>query len=154
MAVYFPRFSEKGAFFSQIPRVFNGKCIKTYWTEYLWGRELSKEAEILDILSERINSLRLKKAEVEIYKLLSRNKRGMTVTEIAKELNLSTRTVRDKVRRLHEMRLLEREIVENKWIGYVYRAVNYNKAIKVIKEKLEKVVKEIETVVERKIDRH
>jgi len=115
---------------------------------------LSKEAEILDILSERINSLRLKKAEVEIYKLLSRNKRGMTVTEIAKELNLSTRTVRDKVRRLHEMRLLEREIVENKWIGYVYRAVNYNKAIKVIKEKLEKVVKEIETVVERKIDRH
>ncbi|NHW23247.1 MAG: transcriptional regulator [Archaeoglobales archaeon] len=75
---------------------------------------------MLKEVAEILESLKLKPSDLRIYSLLE--KRELSVREIAKELNLSTRFVRERLRDLHRKGMVRRRLVENGWIGYVYRA--------------------------------
>ncbi|MEG9195244.1 MAG: transcriptional regulator [Candidatus Methanoglobus sp.] len=75
---------------------------------------------MLKEVAEILESLKLKPSDLRIYSLLE--KRELSVREIAKELNLSTRFVRERLRDLHRKGIVRRRLVENGWIGYVYRA--------------------------------
>ncbi|MEM0302844.1 MAG: transcriptional regulator [Archaeoglobaceae archaeon] len=68
-----------------------------------------------------LESLKLKPSDLRIYNLLL-EKPELSVKEIAKELNLSTRFVRERLRELHRMGIIKRKLVEKGWIGYVYGA--------------------------------
>ncbi|MCS7144921.1 MAG: transcriptional regulator [Archaeoglobaceae archaeon] len=68
-----------------------------------------------------LDSLKLKPSDLRIYNLL-REKPELSVKEIAKELNLSTRFVRERLRELHRKGIIKRKLVERGWIGYVYGA--------------------------------
>ncbi|TDA25561.1 MAG: transcriptional regulator [Archaeoglobi archaeon] len=75
---------------------------------------------MLKEVAEILESLKLKPSDLRIYSLLE--KRELSVREIAKELNLSARFVRERLRDLHRKGIVRRRLVENGWIGYVYRA--------------------------------
>jgi predicted DNA-binding transcriptional regulator len=67
----------------------------------------------------------------------------MRVSEIAKELGLSVRFVRDTLKVLLKRGFVKREIVEKGWVGYVYSA---EKPEKVLKEFKSSVLGEIERI--------
>ncbi len=98
---------------------------------------------VLDRINSLLKQLQFNKSEVEIYKLLLR--RGeMTVREIAEELQLSTRIVRERLKRLMKEGIVGRRLVEREWIGYVYYAENPEKVAKLIKKKLMDIIGVIE----------
>lgn len=68
-----------------------------------------------------LDSLKLKPSDLRIYNLLW-EKPELSVKEIAKELNLSTRFVRERLRDLYRKGIIKRKLVERGWVGYVYRA--------------------------------
>jgi len=95
-------------------------------------------ADIENILS----NLRFKPSDSRIYSLLL--ERGeMRVSEIARELNLSVRFVRDRLKDLCNRGIVRREMVRRGWIGYVYSAEN---PIDVIKRLKLKILNEIESL--------
>jgi len=101
---------------------------------------------ILDI--ERIiEDLKFKPSDAKIYSLLL-EKGEMRVSEIAKELDLSARFVRDRLKDLCRKGIVKREIVKKGWIGYIYKAEN---PINVLKELKSKIIKEIENL-EKKLE--
>jgi len=88
---------------------------------------------------ERVNALlrqiQFNRSEVEIYKLLLR--RGeLTVREIAEELQLSTRIVRERLKRLLKEGIVGRRLINRGWIGYVYYAEDPEKVARNIRSKL------------------
>ncbi len=96
---------------------------------------------LLDI--ERIiGHLKFKPSDARIYSLLL-EKGEMRVSEIAKELDLSTRFVRDRLKELCARGIVKRKMVKKGWIGYVYKA---EKPIEVIKKLKSKVIDEIESI--------
>ncbi|MDK2877109.1 MAG: hypothetical protein PWQ22_1519 [Archaeoglobaceae archaeon] len=85
---------------------------------------------MLKEVSKILDSLKLKPSDLRIYNLLLA-KNELSVREIAKELNLSTRFVRERLKELHKRGrlkelhkrgIVKRRVIENGWIGYVYRA--------------------------------
>ena len=88
---------------------------------------------------ERVNALlrqiQFNRSEVEIYKLLLR-KGELTVREIAEELQLSTRIVRERLKRLLKEGIVGRRLINRGWIGYVYYAEDPEKVAKNIRSKL------------------
>jgi predicted DNA-binding transcriptional regulator len=100
---------------------------------------------VLDRINSLLKQLCFNKSEVEIYKLLLR--RGeMTVKEIAEELQLSTRIVRERLKRLVSEGIVGRRLIERGWIGYVYYAEDPNKVAQAIKRKLLEVVSRIDNI--------
>ena len=101
---------------------------------------------ILDI--ERIiEDLRFKPSDAKIYSLLL-EKGEMRVSEIAKELGLSARFVRDRLKDLCRKGIVKRKIVKRGWIGYVYKAEN---PINVLRKLKSKIIEEIENL-EKKLE--
>lgn len=90
---------------------------------------------VLDRVNSLLKQLQFNKSEIEIYKLLLR-KGEMTVREIAEELQLSTRIVRERLKRLVKEGIVERKLIERGWIGYVYYAEDPNKVAQAIKKRL------------------
>lgn len=93
-----------------------------------------------------LESLKLKPSDLRIYNLLL-EKPELSVREIAKELNLSTRFVRERLKELHKRGIIKRKLVERGWIGYVYGAEEPKVVVAKIKShllaefgKLEKVL--------------
>lgn len=71
-------------------------------------------------IAQVLERLRVKPSDVKIYNLLRGRELG--VREIAKELNFSTRFVRDRLRELTKRGIVKRRLVEQGWIGYKYTA--------------------------------
>lgn len=71
-------------------------------------------------IAEILERLRVRPSDVKIYNLLRGRELG--VREIAKELNFSTRFVRDRLRELTKRGIVKRRLVEQGWIGYKYTA--------------------------------
>lgn len=99
---------------------------------------------VLDKINPLLKQLQFNRSEVEIYKLLLR-KGEMTVKEIAEELQLSTRIVRERLKRLVKEGIVGKKLIERGWIGYVYYAENPNKVAQAIKRKLLEVAGRIDS---------
>ncbi len=100
---------------------------------------------VLDRVNSLLRQLQFNRSEVEIYKLLLR--RGeMTVREIAEELQLSTRIVRERLKRLVKEGIVGRRLIEKGWIGYVYYAEDPDKVARAIKKKLIEIAGMIEKI--------
>lgn len=96
---------------------------------------------ILDI-EKILENLKFKPSDAKIYSLLL-EKGEMRVSEIAKELDLSARFVRDRLKELCKKGIVKREIIKKGWIGYVYKAEN---PVNVLRELKSKIIKEIENL--------
>lgn len=94
-------------------------------------------------LVEVLEKVRFKPSDVKIYSLLL-EKGSMRVSEIAKELGLSVRFVRDRLKVLLERGFVRREVVEKGWMGYVYFAEKPEKVLKDFKENFLKEIEKIE----------
>ncbi len=90
---------------------------------------------MLEGINSLLKQLQFSKSEVEIYKLLLK-KGEMTVREIAEELQLSTRIVRERLKRLLKDGIVGRKLIERGWIGYVYYAEDPDKVVQAIKKRL------------------
>lgn len=75
---------------------------------------------MLSEISEVLKKLGIKPSDVKIYDLLRGRELG--VREIAGELNLSPRFVRERLKELTKRGILKRKLVEKGWIGYKYTA--------------------------------
>ncbi len=100
---------------------------------------------VLDRINSLLKQLQFNRSEVEIYKLLLR-KGEMTVKEIAEELQLSTRIVRERLKRLVKEGIVGRRLIERGWIGYVYYAEDPNKVVQTIKKRLLEVAGRIDSI--------
>ncbi|RLF98890.1 MAG: transcriptional regulator [Thaumarchaeota archaeon] len=96
---------------------------------------------ILDI-EKILEDMKFKPSDAKIYSLLLA-KGEMRVSEIAKELGLSARFVRDRLKDLSQKGIVKREVVKKGWIGYVYMAEN---PITVLRKLKSKIIKEIENL--------
>ncbi|MEM0022114.1 MAG: transcriptional regulator [Archaeoglobaceae archaeon] len=85
-------------------------------------------------IAEVLEKLRVKPSDVKIYNLLRNRELG--VREIAKELNLSTRFVRDRLKELTKRGIVKRRLVEQGWIGYKYTAEDPLEILKKFKTQL------------------
>ncbi|WP_086976100.1 transcriptional regulator [Archaeoglobus fulgidus] len=93
-------------------------------------------------LVKALEKLSFKPSDVRIYSLLL-ERGGMRVSEIARELDLSARFVRDRLKVLLKRGFVRREIVEKGWVGYIYSA---EKPEKVLKEFKSSILGEIERI--------
>ncbi len=98
---------------------------------------------VLDSINSLLKQLQFNKSEVEIYKLLLK-KGELTVREIAEELQLSTRIVRERLKRLVKDGIVGRKLIERGWIGYVYYAEDPDKVAQTIKKRLIEIAKVID----------
>ena len=96
---------------------------------------------ILDI-EKVLENLKFKPSDARIYSLLL-EKGEMRVSEIAKELDLSARFVRDRLKDLCSKGIVTREVIKKGWIGYVYKAEN---PVNVLKKLKSKIIGEIESI--------
>ncbi len=99
--------------------------------------------EVIKILE----GLDLKPSDHRIYTLLLERKE-LSVREIAKELNLSTRFVRERLRELHRRGIIRRRLVEKGWIGYVYGAEDPKVVVARIKSHLLSEFAKLEKILE------
>ncbi|RLF87793.1 transcriptional regulator [Thermococci archaeon] len=106
----------------------------------------SKEA--IEKLESILRIIGLKRNEIRIYKLLVEKRKGMRIREIQKELGISERSVREHVLSLYRKGLLERELIQRGWLGYIYVPVPPGELLKRIKmsiiQKIEELEKEFE----------
>jgi len=98
---------------------------------------------MLDRINKLLRSMIFHASEIEIYKLLLQ-KGEMTVSEIARELQLSTRIVRTRLKRMLEDGIIGRRLMKRGWIGYVYFAERPEKVAETIKGKLTGVINTID----------
>jgi predicted DNA-binding transcriptional regulator len=97
---------------------------------------------ILDV--ERIlDEFRFKPSDSKIYSLLL-EKGELRVSEIAKELNLSARFVRERLKELCREGIVNRELVKMGWVGYVYRAEHPASVFKKLKARIIERLENIE----------
>ncbi len=101
---------------------------------------------ILDI-ENVLEKLRFKPSDAKIYSLLL-EKGEMRVSEIAKELDLSARFVRDRLKDLSQKGIVKREMVKKGWIGYVYRAENPIKVLRKLKSRMIEEIENLEKMLE------
>ncbi len=74
-------------------------------------------SEIIEI----VEKVKFKPSDIRIYALLL-EKGEMRVSEIAEELRLSTRFVRDRLKVLVKKEVVKKRLIERGWVGYVYTA--------------------------------
>ncbi|AEA47666.1 winged helix-turn-helix transcriptional regulator [Archaeoglobus veneficus] len=98
---------------------------------------------MLDTVNRLLRSMIFHTSEVEIYKLLLQ-KGGMTVSEIARELQLSTRIVRTRLKRMLEEGIVKRKLIQRGWVGYVYFAERPERVAEIIKLRLAKAIHTID----------
>ncbi|MDV3104369.1 helix-turn-helix domain-containing protein [Thermococcus waiotapuensis] len=98
--------------------------------------------DILRILSRGLKFFELGETEIRIYSLLQRE--SLTPRQIAKALGLSERIVREKLKHLLELGLIERTLVNRGWLGYVYYAKAPQEALKGLLSRIESTLKAVE----------
>jgi len=98
--------------------------------------------DILTALSSTIKKFELTSSEIKIYSLLL--KEQLTPRQIAKKLGLSERIVREKLKHLIELGLVERELINKGWLGYIYKAKTPKEALNSLLSKMEEFIKSFE----------
>ena len=98
--------------------------------------------DILTALSSTIKKFELTSSEIKIYSLLL--KEQLTPRQIAKKLGLSERIVREKLKHLIELGLIERELINRGWLGYIYKAKAPKDALTSLLSKMEEFIKSFE----------
>ena len=98
--------------------------------------------DILTALSGTIKKFELTSSEIKIYSLLL--KEQLTPRQIAKKLGLSERIVREKLKHLLELGLVERELINRGWVGYIYKAKAPKDALTSLLIKMEELIKSFE----------
>ena len=98
--------------------------------------------DILTALSSTIKKFELTSSEIKIYSLLL--KEQLTPRQIAKKLGLSERIVREKLKHLLELGLVERELINRGWLGYIYKAKAPKDALTSLLSKMEELIKSFE----------
>lgn len=93
-------------------------------------------------LEQIFDYLNFGKSEREIYAFLL-SKGGGTITQIKDGLRLSEKTVRTQLQRLMDLGFIERKIVEDGRLKYVYFAENISTGWKNLKNKIQKIVGEV-----------
>ncbi|MCO6041279.1 MULTISPECIES: helix-turn-helix domain-containing protein [Thermococcus] len=91
--------------------------------------------ELLRAFTKTLEKFELTSSEIKIYSLLL--KEQLTPRQIAKKLDLSERIVREKLKHLLELGLVEREMVNRGWLGYIYKAKAPKEALNSILSKME-----------------
>ncbi len=98
--------------------------------------------ELLKTLSMAIEKFELTSSEIRIYSLLRREQ--LTPRQISKKLGLSERIVREKLKHLLELGLIERELINRGWLGYIYRSRAPKDALDSLLSKMEEIIKSFE----------
>lgn len=101
--------------------------------------------EVLKRFNSLIKTFQLTDSEIKIYSLLS--KESLTPRQISRMLGLSERIVRERLKHLLNLGLVERNLVNHGWIGYVYRAKPLRDALEGIIKRLEEVEKEVDRLI-------
>ena len=101
---------------------------------------------ILDI-EKILEDLKFKPSDARIYSLLL-EKGEMRVSEIAKELNISARFVRNRLKDLCSKGIVKREMIKKGWIGYVYKAESPVNVLRKLKSKIIKEMENLEKLIE------
>ncbi|MEM0350202.1 MAG: helix-turn-helix domain-containing protein [Archaeoglobaceae archaeon] len=89
---------------------------------------------MLNEIAEIIEKIKLKPSDVKIYSILLNKELG--VKEIAKELGLSTRFVRERLKELTKRGIVKKRIVEERRLGYKYIAEEPREVVKRIKSQI------------------
>jgi len=105
--------------------------------------------EVLRALARSFKSFELGETEIRIYSLLQREQ--LTPRQIARKMGLSERIVREKLKHLLELGLVERDLVNRGWLGYIYRAKAPREALNGLFNRIEAVIKGIEKEAEEKV---
>ncbi len=95
--------------------------------------------DAVEKILKAIKNLQIKPSEMSIYRILH-EKGEMTVREIAEELQLSTRIVRIRLKKLVKEGFVKRRIIKRGWIGYVYFAETPEEVVKKIKDKMRRII--------------
>ncbi|AHF80742.1 helix-turn-helix domain-containing protein [Thermococcus paralvinellae] len=98
--------------------------------------------ELLKALTNTLEKFELTSSEIRIYSLLL--KEQLTPRQIAKKLDLSERIVREKLKHLLELGLVERELINRGWLGYLYKAKAPKEALNALLSKMEEFIKSFE----------
>lgn len=98
--------------------------------------------EFLKRLNSLFRTFELTDSEIKIYTLLLKD--ALTPRQISRKLGVSERIVRERLRHLLNLGLVERNLVNKGWLGYVYRARPLKEAIEGIIKRLEEVEGEVE----------
>ena len=102
---------------------------------------------VIHEIEKILENLKFKPSDAKIYSLLV-EKGEMGVSEIAKELNLSARFVRDRLKDLCNRGIVKRKIIKKGWIGYVYRAENSAEILMKLKSKIIREIENLEKLIE------
>ncbi len=100
---------------------------------------------MLDRINKLLRSMLFHASEIEIYRILLQ-KGEMTASEIARELQLSTRIVRTRLKRMLEDGIVGRRLMKKGWIGYVYFAERPEKVAEIIKGRLAGAINTIDKI--------
>lgn len=98
--------------------------------------------DVLRALSAALGRFELTGSEIKIYSLLLREQ--LTPRQISKKLGMSERIVREKLKHLIELGLVERELINRGWLGYIYRAKAPKDALDSLLSKIEEIIKSFE----------
>jgi len=109
---------------------------------------LKEKNKPIDLLNAILGFLNFKPIEIEIYNILLKS--SLTVKQMEKQLNLSERTIRKYIKRLEREGFISKKVKQDKRLKYVYNAVPIQKAWKNVKSKIQKILKEITKILEKK----
>ncbi|ASJ03245.1 TrmB family transcriptional regulator [Thermococcus profundus] len=105
--------------------------------------------DVLRSLTKALKLFELGETEIRIYSLLQSEE--LTPRQIAKRLDISERVVREKLKHLLQLGLIERQLVDRGWLGYIYYAKNPGEAINELLKRLENVLQNIEETTARNL---
>lgn len=89
-----------------------------------------------------IEKFELTSSEIKIYSILL--KENLTPRQISRKLGISERIVREKLKHLLELGMIDRELVNRGWIGYIYKAKDPKEALNTLFSKVEEVIRNLE----------
>ena len=109
---------------------------------------LKERKNPIELLNVIFGFLNFKPIEIKIYNILLKS--SLTIKQMEKQLNLSERTIRKYIKRLEQEGFINKKVKQDKRLKYVYNAVPIQKAWKNVKSKIQKILKEITKILEKK----
>jgi predicted DNA-binding transcriptional regulator len=114
----------------------------------LFGAKMGKQRmNVLDMLWRFSKVLRLKKTELRIYDLLSKEKKPLLVREISRKLHASRRIVQGYVKTLTERGLLKRKLVYQGYLAYKYVSRSPRRVWGKVKSEINRILNEGDKVI-------
>jgi len=109
---------------------------------------LKKRKKPTEILNVILGFLNFKPMEIKIYNLLL--KTSLTIKQIEKQLNISERTIRKYIKRLDKEGFITKKVEQGKRLKFIYTSVPVQEVWKKVKDRIEKILGDITTIVETK----